>query len=400
MLPDIGARFEERTDCHEERIMSGDIMLKRAKRWVKLLLLCFCPAIVLKIKKRIKKYDELIVQEKNLPVKVHLLRRLWAWRRGFLSESTVLYSLNRDNVHRYLADAPYIFAHPINGMYSTLIDSKLSLYFTLGEFRKYLPIYYFLLVRNEIVPLDGPGRPMPRDSTDAILDLCREKGRLAMKAAAGALGEGFYAIAFDGGNFRLNGKPIEETELRRKCQGLNDYIITEYVQQHPYAESFFPQTTNTLRILTVRDYDAHEPFIACVRQRVGRSCSIPVDNWHMGGMAFAVDVESGEIGRGASFHRNSELIWHERHPQTDVPITGTVVPNWKEIRAKILEMANRLPMVPYMGWDVVVTSEGFKVLEINSLPGLDIVQLHQPVLDDERLRRFYALHIPSLYRSR
>jgi len=57
-------------------------------------------------------------------------------------------------------------------------------------------------------------------------------------------------------------------------------------------------------------------------------------------------------------------------------------------------------MVPYMGWDVVITEAGFKVLEINSLPGISLVQFFKPLLDEERIRKFYTMHIPSLRSGR
>ena len=63
-------------------------------------------------------------------------------------------------------------------------------------------------------------------------------------------------------------------------------------------------------------------------------------------------------------------------------------------------MANNLAMVPYMGWDVVITEAGFKVLEINSLPGINLIQFFKPLLAEERIRRFYVRHIPSLRSAR
>jgi hypothetical protein len=75
----------------------------------------------------------------------------------------------------------------------------------------------------------------------------------------------------------------------------------------------------------------------------------PVDNLDRGGIVCSVDVESGEVGRGDSFHPSFGLICHERHPDTDVPITGTVIPNWKDVKSKILEIADCLAVVPYMG---------------------------------------------------
>jgi hypothetical protein len=149
-------------------------MLERIKRWAKLVLLCLCPAIIYKLWQYIKHYKPLIMHEIKSPVKVPLGKRLWAWKRGFFSENTELYGLNDDNVHRYLSDDAYQSAHPINGWFSTLIDDKINLYFTLGAFHEHLPFYHLFLHKNEIIRLDGCGDAMPQEQIDIILDLCRE----------------------------------------------------------------------------------------------------------------------------------------------------------------------------------------------------------------------------------
>jgi hypothetical protein len=250
--------------------------------------------------------------------------------------------------------------------------------------------------KNEIVWLDRPHHAVSQEQIDTILDLCREKGKLAMKPLASSYGMGFHVMAFGGEGYRLDGKPVSEEQLKDLCRRLSNYLITEFVKQHPYADTLFPQATNTIRILSVRDYDAHECFIAKAVHRIGRLSTIPVDNWSQGGLVCSIDIDSGRLGPGAAFPQHGSLIWHDCHPDTHARIAGTVVPHWSTVRSAVLKIANALAMVPYMGWDIVVTEKSFKVLEINSLPGTDTLQVHGPLLDDERLRRFYASRIPSL----
>lgn len=380
----------------------GTITYNRAKRLVRPLLLCVIPAIILEMRHRFWKYEKFITEDMKSQVKLPLLKRLWAWRRGYSSKCIPLYGLNDKNAHLYLPDIHHEAAHPINGMFSTLIDNKLNLRFTLSDFREHLPAYYLLLYRNEIIPLDGHSRVLPREDTKVILDLCREKGKIAMKRLADAFGAGFCVISYDSGIFKWNGTTVSEMDLESKLRGLTDYIVVEYVQQHSYARSFYPMTANTLRIMTARDYNAHETFIIGVMQKIGTSKSKNfTDHVALGGMACAVDIESGEIGPGVSFIEDSqEPVWHERHPDTGTQIKGTLIPGWKEIRSKILKIADTLAVVPYMGWDVIITEDGFKVLEINSLPGINLIQFFKPLLADERTRRFYSMHIPAIRNSR
>jgi hypothetical protein len=203
-------------------------------------------------------------------------------------------------------------------------------------------------------------------------------------------------MAFADGRFELDGRPVSELELRDVCDGLEDYIVTEFVQQHSYADVWYPETTNTLRILTIRDYEAHGAFVARAVQRIGRASTVPVDNWSQGGLGCSVDVATGVLGPGVPFPKDTRIVRHDYHPDTKAPITGTEIPHWPLVTGKVMEMSDHLGMVPYLGWDVVVTADGFRVLEINHLSDIDVFQIHSPLLDDERVRRFYAEYTPTL----
>jgi hypothetical protein len=58
----------------------------------------------------------------------------------------------------------------------------------------------------------------------------------------------------DAEGFHLNGKPIEERNSRQVPKS-NNYIITEYAGNIRMLRRCF-HNTNTIRILTVRDYGA------------------------------------------------------------------------------------------------------------------------------------------------
>lgn len=56
-------------------------------------------------------------------------------------------------------------------------------------------------------------------------------------------------------------------------------------------------------------------------------------------------------------------------------------------------LAGRFPQLPYVGWDIVVTDPGeFTVIEGNTCSGVRVFQVHRPLLDDPRVRRFYEHH--------
>ena len=46
----------------------------------------------------------------------------------------------------------------------------------------------------------------------------------------------------------------------------------------------------------------------------------------------------------------------------------------------------------FLGWDVVVTADGIRLLEGNANTGMNVLQVHGPLLSDPRIRRFYESH--------
>ena len=217
-----------------------------------------------------------------------------------------------------------------------------------------------------------------------------------MKPLAGENGQGVIVVKFEAGRYIVNGRVVRKEECAARVRNLRNYIVTERVEEHEYAKRLFPHTTNTVRILSMWDYDEGVPFIAAAAHRVGRNSSVPVDNFIAGGLACIVDVSNGILGPGALKPVGSFPHWFDSHPDTGSTIKGIRIPHWKKVTSTIIKMAGHLSVVPYMGWDIAVTNAGFKVIEINSLPSLNLMQASEPLLRDPRVRRFYEMHVPGL----
>jgi len=210
----------------------------------------------------------------------------------------------------------------------------------------------------------------------------------------GGKGIGLIFLRSEGEKLFFNDREISADDLSALVKELDDYLVTEFIYQAEYSRKIFPDTTNTLRFLTMWDYDRMEPFIASAAHRIGSSRSFPVDNFKYGkgGLSAAVDLESGVLGKAARMSDEGGLEWHAGHPENGSRIEGVGLPLWPETKGEILRMAARLPYIPYIAWDVVMTDGGFSVLETNSTPGLAVLQIHEPLLRDPRVRRFYQAH--------
>ncbi len=341
-------------------------------------------------------------------------RRLRLYRRGFLSTSGVLYDFASNDPAAYLTDYQrFVGTKRINGHWNALIDNKLAFHRVLGEFPDHRPAVYGLLTdgrfhafdpASERVTLTDGGLELehsPETMTGAptvtpidwVDETLSEGDRLVLKWFSGGGGNNVHFLERTDGEYLFDGEPMTESELAETLAGLENYLVCEFVEQADYAAELFPDAANTLRVLTMYDERAGEAFIPIAIHRIGTRDSAPVDNFSNGGLSALIDRETGRLGAGAEYPRDGAVDWYETHPGTGARIEGTAVPGWEQIRDRLLEIAEMLSHVPYVGWDLVVTGEGeFRIIEANSYPGVASLQVHRPLLADARTRRFYRNH--------
>ena len=84
-----------------------------------------------------------------------------------------------------------------------------------------------------------------------------------------------------------------------------------------------------------------------------------------------INLDSGLLGDTAYCCRKSFKIWYSNYPETNGRIKGIKIPFWNKINGDILYLAASIPYVNFIGWDVVVTAEGFSIIEANSHAGLE-----------------------------
>jgi len=51
-----------------------------------------------------------------------------------------------------------------------------------------------------------------------------------------------------------------------------------------------------------------------------------------------------------------------------------------------------MPYLPFLGWDVLMTDDGCRIIETNPGSGLFVIQATRPLLADQRVRRFLETH--------
>lgn len=322
-------------------------------------------------------------------LEVPFLRRIQYYRRGFRSSSIVLYDFVGNEVDEYLSFYQTRRAWEINDVRIT--DHKLAFDRLLRDnFEQELPTILGVLRRSSVVAPDG--RYIGNNGEDWVVDQASTERQLVLKPENGYGGEGVVLLNRTEDAIELNGSRVTRGDITDHVDGSTPYIVTEYVQQADYGANIFPDSTNTIRILTLWDYEHDEPFIADAIHRFGVDESTPVDNWDKGGLSVGINLDTGELQKGTRSPSSTTVNWYSHHPDTGAQIEGVTIPYWDDITQSVCEMAEEMWYLPLVAWDITPTEQGFKVIEANSRPTLNMMQVHRPLLSDERTRRFFQHH--------
>ena len=314
---------------------------------------------------------------------------LRAARRGFYPSSVALYELDGPRAGDYVSDHQRELSWVIDWPAAGFLDDKLAFFFLLRHFGIPTPEVAGVVVRGRIHRL---GAVEPAPASEWMARWVAERGRLVIRPNRGTGGMGLWVVGAEpDGDCRVNGEALSWAELERRLGTRENQVITEFVEQAGYARDVFPETTNTIRILTMQD-PAGRPFVAAAVHRFGMPASGAADNWTRGGLSARIDLEAGTLGPGVAHPRSGRLERHEVHPVTGAQVAGARVPRWREVRDGVLAAAARTPFLPFVGWDVIVTDDGFSVIEGNKNSDVNLLQVHDPLLGQAKVRTFYAEH--------
>ena len=329
---------------------------------------------------------------------VSFLDRIKANLKGFRSDQWIYYNLSNNDPKEYISDFEWYFTKDINRQYRVIMDNKLI--FT-EIFSKYLdvPEVYFYIKNGKLSNFCSN-----KNLTYEIIEKINKKKNLILKPVIGGEGLNVHLISKSMMEYKKNlqnnpdllyfdNQLIDIKKLMSLLSCMDEYIITEFIEQHNYAEKLYNRTTNTIRLITLNNPSTGKIIIPDAIHRIGRDASFPVDNFSKGGLSVEIGLDSGCLGRAASFYnyQGKKLIHLSNHPDTNEHITGITVPYWDKIKSKLIEIASKFPYIFFIAWDIVVTEKGFSVIEINRSSGLNIFQIFGG-MRNSNLGDFYRFH--------
>jgi Sugar-transfer associated ATP-grasp len=304
--------------------------------------------------------------------------------RGFLPNKLSLYRFRKNNWKTRINDRQTLLTSYINKDYGIIVDNKLLSSLVLRNVASIPDTWAVIRDRRISVPDSGKSHDLK--------SLIRERGKAILKPTDKNGGKGIILLEFRNGIYLCNNQVIDGDQLDTLVPESGELILTEYIHQGKFASALYPDTVNTVRLLTMMDPDSGLPFIACAVQRVGTSESFPVDNVSSGGLACTIDIRTGCIGKASRVFVREPFRWIEHHPDNGIQFEGQVIPRWKEICLEMARLAGFFPMIPYIAWDIALLGKGICIIETNSWSDLSVFQLDQPLTADTKIRRFFEHH--------
>ena len=160
-------------------------------------------------------------------------------------------------------------------------------------------------------------------------------------------------------------------------------VVQKIEKNHSSWLPFTSGSLCTCRLVTVKMSSGNsiKPLFCMLRMPIGKS---DADNFALGGIASAIDLETGVFKRAMAVKPINGRFQFDSHPDTGQPITGTPLPHLDQIINYAIKIHSTFK-IPFLGWDVAMTENGPCVIEGNIGWGADIVEatLNKPLIETE-----------------
>lgn len=331
-----------------------------------------------------------IARGKELRAPFPLRAKLSAWPRGFRAETAMLYDLARNDWRDYVSDYQRVHRCKNINPLPELFGNKLFLK-TFLEIRRIAQAETIAVAAEgaiELHPLGANARYLSAIEFEQWL--VNDGGQFILKPLAGTRGDHVYLLRQEAGKMvRQRGhtvQPFNASALR----GVS--LVERLIPQGTFWSALSPASANTIRVITMWTPGDAAPFVGFAVQRMGTASTAPADNWSGGGICAPIDLPTGRMGRGRMHPLKGDRPETEfsHHPDSGVQIEGAIIPYWDRVCETALAAAHSLPSNRYVGWDILVNTDGVPVIiEGNSNTDVNLLQVHGGLLRNPAVRRFY-----------
>ncbi len=211
---------------------------------------------------------------------------------------------------------------------------------------------------------------LPECGKKVFLEFVKKHKQVVLKPDKGSLGNGFSVLNYES----------DQQVLEYYNKITDDMLCEEFINQHKVLSAVNPFSVNTIRIVSLRKNDGIEIISASLRSGSKTECL--VDNMACGGLVASIDIETGIVCSFAVDH-NQKRYMH--HPITKAQLIGLNIPNWFEAIDTVKKAHTKLTGNLVVGWDIAITETGVDIVEGNSAPSHEVMQLADLLPKGERI---------------
>lgn len=320
--------------------------------------------------KRLRNWKQVVWDapcDRKLPLKTKFHYAI----KGFSAEEYFWYDFSKNDYKEYISDYERLNSREINGNYKFLLDDKLVFEEIYGQYVN-VPRNYAWINYGFVYGLHDNGM-----NNENYLEYLKKYQKTVLKWNGRGGGAGTFVIEHKDGKFFVNEEEKEVGFIKKLFAMKGSAILCEYINQSSFAAGLYSHTTNTIRIVCAKEKGQRDAEFIAATQRIGVEDSIPVDNFSSGGLIAPINPETGELGvcMAKCGRVDRVRVPFEKHPDTGEQITGKVIPNWNSIVRQVVDLTNKLPYLNFVAWDILLTDDGFTVIEGNASSGNGMFQM-------------------------
>lgn len=310
-------------------------------------------------------------------------------KRNFTEREYRILSLNRNNVEDYLPESLRYQTIKINGVYKDIFNNKLMFY---DFFKNDIPIaknIYYVDGNGRIIDLENNGKVIKVE--EMIRNL--EKVRTIVKPVVGGGGHGVFNLEYLGeGSWKYDESEIDIRSLKDKIKNMKHHLFTEFVEQSKYTKVLNPKSTNTFRVMMIRNPKTGRVKTIRVLLRIGNKKTGIADNFDDGDGGFIgkIDFNNETLESVVMISDDYYPQFIYRHPDHGASFENRKFPGLKNAIKDLEDVFESYPLFNYVGWDLVLTEKGYTVIEANNHPGFMFAQIYEPLMKSEEEREFYT----------
>lgn len=243
---------------------------------------------------------------------------------------------------------------PNNG--ADILRNKLYFYIVARSIGIDTPEVRYAFVAGKLFSVNGG---LTEISFNSILSNDKD---LFCKELNGECGKGVHSISIKENRVFIDGRLSSIETLEGIMRGSN-FIMQDYLHQHHEMNRLYPNSVNTIRLVTVQDNNKHRIVVFPSILRIGANGAF-VDNTSQGGIAVGFNLKTGQLnefgffkpqyGRRVSAHPNSGVVFSDFH----IPFIEKAVND-------AVRFHELLGGIHSIGWDIAIGDQGPVFIEGN-----------------------------------